>query len=136
MSSKVLDCETFRGNNPLTGDVIWKHRVSGGSEAIKEKLKELYLWDGSSNIATIAAKLKDGKIESWHLYLFGRSKGIKVESGTFLLTKMRATLSASRRSPWTASSSEEDWCPTGCPLTSSSGSIGCHMRRTPTNTTV
>lgn len=83
MSSRVLDCETFRGNKPLTGEVIWKHRVSGGSEAIKEKLKELYLWDGSSSVATIAAKLKDGKIESWHLYLFGRSKGVKVESATF-----------------------------------------------------
>ena len=61
MSSKVLDCEPFRGNNPLTGELIWKHRVSGGSEAIKEKLKEMYLWDGSSNVATIAAKL-----EGWH----------------------------------------------------------------------
>ena len=29
--------------------------------------------------------MKDGKIESWHLYLFGRSKGIKVESGNFFV---------------------------------------------------
>ena len=62
MSSKVLNCAAFRGNNPLTGEIIWNHRVSGGSEASKEKLKSLYLWDGSSNIAIIAAKLKDEKI--------------------------------------------------------------------------
>ena len=85
MSSKVLNCAAFRGNNPLTGEIIWNHHVSGGSEAIKEKLKSLYLWDGSSNIATIAAKLKDEKIESWHLYLFGRSKGVKMEAGSFFL---------------------------------------------------
>jgi hypothetical protein len=85
MVSRVLDCDAFKGNNPLTGEIIWKHRVFGGSEAIKEKLKELYLWDGTSNIATIAAKLKDGKVETWHLYLFGRTKGIKVDSSTFFV---------------------------------------------------
>ena len=36
-------------------------------------------------MATIAAKLKEGKIDSWHLYLFGKSKGIKVDSSTFFL---------------------------------------------------
>ena len=85
MTSKILNCEAFQGNKPLTGETIWNHRVSGGSEAIKEKLKSIYLWDGSSNIATIAAKLKDGIIESWHLYLFGRSKGVKLEAGNFFV---------------------------------------------------
>ena len=83
--SKKLDCDAFKGNNPFTGEMIWNHRVHGGSEAIKEKLKSDYNWDGTSNVATIAAKLKEGKIDSWHLYLFGKSKGIKVDSSTFFL---------------------------------------------------
>ena len=55
--SKPLECSVFSGNNPLTGEVIWDHRVNGGSEAIKDKLKSLYNWDGSSSVASVAAKL-------------------------------------------------------------------------------
>ena len=52
--SKTLDCEVFKGNNPLTGNVIWAQRVKGGSEVIKEELKSVYKWDSSSNVATVA----------------------------------------------------------------------------------
>ena len=67
----------FEGNNPLTGEVIWKHRVNNVSD-LKDKLKTSYQWDGYSTVATIAAKLDpDGIIASWHLYIFGKSRGSK-----------------------------------------------------------
>ena len=83
--SKVLECDVFNGNNPLTGEIIWNHRVNGGSEVIKGKLKDMYNWDGSSNAATVATKLKDGKLDSWQLHLYGKSKGVKMESSVFYL---------------------------------------------------
>lgn len=83
--SKTLDCEVFKGNNPLTGNVIWAQRVKGGSEVIKEELKSVYKWDSSSNVATVAAKLKDGKLDSWQLHLFGKSKGTKLDANVFFL---------------------------------------------------
>ena len=82
--SKSLECPVFGGNNPLTGEMIWAHRVMGGSELIKEKLKESYNWDGFSSTATTAAKLdEEGNIEEWQLHLFGKSKGSKFDASTF-----------------------------------------------------
>lgn len=83
--SKFLDCEVFKGNKPLTGETIWNHRVCGGSEVIKDKLKNVYNWDNTSNVASIAAKLKDGNIDSWQLHLFGKSKGTKMDSSVFFM---------------------------------------------------
>ena len=81
--SKILECEVFKGNNPLTGLTIWNQRVNGGSEVIKDKLKTTYKWDGTSNIASIAAKLKEDTIDGWQLHLYGKSKGVKFESSVF-----------------------------------------------------
>ena len=82
--SKPLECPLFSGNNPLTGQVIWDHRVNGGSEAIKDKLKSLYNWDGSSSVASVAAKLDaDGIIAEWQLHIFGKTKGAKLDANTF-----------------------------------------------------
>ena len=73
--SKPLECAVFDGRNPLTGKLIWDHRVVG-TEAIKEKLISDYHWDGSSSVATIAANLT----EEWQLHLFGKSKGAKLDA--------------------------------------------------------
>ena len=83
--SKFLDCEVFKGNNPLTGSMIWNQRVLGGSEVIKDKLKAVYNWDNTNNVASIAAKLKDESIDSWQLHLFGKSKGAKMDSSVFFM---------------------------------------------------
>ena len=84
--SKALECSVFGGNNPLTGDVIWAHRVNGGSEAIKDKLKSAYKWDGSSTVATVAATLdEEGIIANWQLHIFGKFKGAKVDGNTFYI---------------------------------------------------
>ena len=81
--SKYLECPVFEGNNPLTGEVIWKHRVNNVSD-LEDKLKTSYQWDGYSTVATIAAKLDpDGVIASWHLYIFGKSRGSKLDASTF-----------------------------------------------------
>ena len=86
--SKPLECPVFSGNNPLTGSSIWDHRVSGGSEAIKEKLKTMYHWDGSSAVATIAAKVdEEGTIEEWQLHVFGKTKGAKLDATTFFMNQ-------------------------------------------------
>ena len=84
--SKPLECPVFEGNNPFTGKMIWDHRVNGGSEAIKEKLKTDYNWDGSSSMASIAASLsEDGLIKEWQLHIFGKSKGAKLDASTFFV---------------------------------------------------
>ena len=84
--SKPLECSVFNGRNPLTGKLIWDHRVNGGSEAIKKKLVSDYHWDGSSSVATIAANLsEEGLIKEWQLHLFGKSKGAKLDASTFFL---------------------------------------------------
>ena len=84
----------FSGNNPLTGQLIWDHKVNGGSEAIKDKLKSLYNWDGSSSEATFAAKLDaDGIIAEWQLHIFGKTKG----SSPFLSSSLRISLCLSCR---------------------------------------
>ena len=82
--SKSLECPVFGDNNPLTGDIIWKHRVNGGSEAIKQKLIDDYNWDGYSTVATVACTLDDdGLITAWQLHIFGKSKGCKLDASTF-----------------------------------------------------
>ena len=84
--SKPLECSVFSGNNPLTGNTIWNHRVNGGSEVIKDKLKSLYNWDGSSSVASVAANLDaDGIIKEWQLHIFGKTKGAKLDANTFFL---------------------------------------------------
>ena len=84
--SKTLECPVFGGNNPLTGEMIWAHRVIGGSEVIKDKLKSDYHWDGFSSTASTAAKLdEDGDIQEWQLHLFGKTKGSKFDASTFFL---------------------------------------------------
>ena len=84
--SKTLECSVFGGGNPLTGKLIWDHRVGVGTNAIKEKLISDYHWDGSSSVATIAANLsEDGLIQEWQLHLFGKSKGAKLDASTFYL---------------------------------------------------
>ena len=81
--SRYLECPVFEGNNPLTGKLIWKHRVKNVSD-LKDKQKTSYQWDGSSTVATVAAKLDpDGVIASWHLYIFGKSRGSKLDASTF-----------------------------------------------------
>ena len=87
----MLDCPVFRGNNPLTGDVIWNHRVQGGSEVIKDKIKTMYHWDGSSNVASTAVSLRDGEMEGWQLHLFGKSKGVKIPTSTFFTDQEEGT---------------------------------------------
>ena len=73
----------FEGNNPLTGEIIWNHVVRGSPE-MKDKLKSVYNWDGSSTVAAVAANLdKDGEISNWELHIFGKSKGSKLDSSTF-----------------------------------------------------
>ena len=82
--SKPLECPVFSGNNPLTGTSIWNHRVNGGSEAIKDGLKRMYNWDGSSAVATIAGKVdEEGTVEEWQLHVFGKTKGAKMDASTF-----------------------------------------------------
>jgi len=82
--SKPLECSVFDGNNPLTGEMIWAHRVNGGSESIKEKLISDYKWDGFSSVAAVAANLDDeGIISEWQLHIFGKSKGTKLEASNF-----------------------------------------------------
>ena len=84
--SKPLECSVFSGNNPLTGEMIWAHRVNGGSESIKEKLISDYKWDGFSSVATVAANLDDeGNISEWQLHMFGKSKGTKLEASNFYM---------------------------------------------------
>ena len=73
---KVLECPVFANNNPLTGEMIWAMRTNGGSEVIKESLTNNHKWDGSSNVASIAATLQDGEIDGWNLHLFGLRKGL------------------------------------------------------------
>ena len=51
--SKSLESHVFGDSNPLTGELIWQHRVNGGSEAIKEKLVSDYNLDRSSTVATV-----------------------------------------------------------------------------------
>ena len=82
--SKCLECPVFSDNNSLTCDIIWKHRVNGGSEAIKQKLIDDYNWDGSSTVATVACTLDDdGLITAWQLHIFGKSKGCKLDASAF-----------------------------------------------------
>ena len=82
--SKTLECSVFDGRNPLTGKLIWDHRVGVGTKAIREKLISDYHWDGSSSVATIAANLsEDGLVQEWQLHLFGKSKGAKLDASTF-----------------------------------------------------
>ena len=84
--SKPLECSVFSGNKPFTGQHIWDHRVNGGSEGIKNKLKSDYNWDGTSSVATIAANLNaDGLIREWQLNIFGKTKGAKLDSSTFFV---------------------------------------------------
>ena len=84
--SKPLECSVFDGNNPLTGEMIWAHRVNGGSESIKEKLISDYKWDGFSSVAAVAANLDDeGIISEWQLHIFGKSKGTKLEASNFFV---------------------------------------------------
>ena len=69
--SKPLECSVFEGRNPLTGKLIWDHRVGVGTEAIKEKMVSDYHWNCSSSVATIATNLtEDGLIQEWQLHLF------------------------------------------------------------------
>ena len=89
--TKVLDCPVFGGNNPLTGDVIWKHRIQGGSEVIKERLKDMYNWDGSSNVASTVVNLQEGVMAGWQLHLFGKSKGVKIPTSTFFTDQEEGT---------------------------------------------
>ena len=74
----------FKGNKPLTRDIICDHRVAGGSEVIKEFLREKHNWDGHSPVATTAAKLtEEGELDTWQLHVFGRREGFRKESSTF-----------------------------------------------------
>ena len=89
--SKVLECHVFEGNSPLTGDLIWQHRVSGGSVGVKDKMKSHYKWDGTTNVAAVSAGLKDGDLDTWNLHLFGKSKGVKLASSTFFTEQEEST---------------------------------------------
>ena len=81
--SKLLECPAFEGNDPLTGELIWQHRIQGGSENIQDSIKTMYSWDGSNNMGCVAVNLKDGIPDLWQLNLFGKTKGVKLASSTF-----------------------------------------------------
>ena len=89
--SKLLECPAFEGNDPLTGDLIWQHRIQGGAENIQESIKTKYSWDGSSNVASVAVNLKDGILDTWQLNLFGKTKGTKLASSTFFTEQEEGT---------------------------------------------
>ena len=89
--SKTLECAVFEGNDPLTGDTIWQHRIADGSDQISDNLKSIYNWDGVGNIGAVSAKLKDGEIDSWHLHLLGKSKGVKLTTSTFFTDQEEGT---------------------------------------------
>ena len=81
---KNLDCNVFSGNNPLTRDIIESSRVAGGSEAIKDFLREKHNWDGFSNVASTAVNLtEEGELDSWQLFVFGKREGFRKESSIF-----------------------------------------------------
>jgi hypothetical protein len=89
--SKILECQVFEGNDPLTGDIIWQHRIAEGCDSIKDKLKSVYNWDGTTNIGTASVTLKDGELDTWHLHLLGKSKGAKLATSTFFTDQEEGT---------------------------------------------
>jgi hypothetical protein len=134
--SKPLECPVFEGNNPFTGKMIWDHRVNGGSEAIKEKLKTDYNWDGSSSVASIAANLsEDGLIKEWQLHIFGKSKGAKLDASTFFVEQDPGNYIRIQEMALHNLVFRGAWCQSGCPLTSTCGSIASPMSQTQRSTT-
>ena len=136
--SKPMECSVFDGNNPFTGEMIWDHKVTGGPEAIKNKLKTGYNWYGSSSVATLAANLaEEGLVREWEwqLHLFGRTKGTKLEASTFFVDQDPGNYVRISEMTLESLVFRGAWCLSGSPLTSTTGSTACLTRRTQGSTT-
>ena len=92
LKSKALDCPVFKGNNPLTGELIWASRVRGGSECIKEYLRSKNNWDGSSNVVAVAAQMEEDRINGWQLHAIGKRKGYKLDSAVLFPNQDKGTV--------------------------------------------